>query len=66
MAKGVIGNIETVKVVRVDSYFQIVENIQDQKIRTGYYGEIANHYSSKGDFEVSDASSVSLAKMLNF
>uniref|UniRef100_A0A8R1I6R6 Intraflagellar transport protein 172 homolog n=1 Tax=Caenorhabditis japonica TaxID=281687 RepID=A0A8R1I6R6_CAEJA len=29
----------------------IVENIQDQKVRTGYYGEIANHYSSKGDFE---------------
>ena len=32
--------------------FQIVENIQDQKIRTGYYGEIADHYSSKGEFEV--------------
>ncbi|CAI2357816.1 unnamed protein product [Caenorhabditis sp. 36 PRJEB53466] len=29
----------------------IVENIQDQKIRTGYYGEIADHYSNKGDFE---------------
>ncbi|EFP04115.1 CRE-OSM-1 protein [Caenorhabditis remanei] len=29
----------------------IVENIQDQKVRTGYYGEIADHYSSKGEFE---------------
>uniref|UniRef100_A0A1I7TZF2 WD_REPEATS_REGION domain-containing protein n=1 Tax=Caenorhabditis tropicalis TaxID=1561998 RepID=A0A1I7TZF2_9PELO len=29
----------------------IVENIQDQKVRTGFYGEIADHYSSKGEFE---------------
>ncbi|CAL2048973.1 unnamed protein product [Caenorhabditis brenneri] len=29
----------------------IVENIQDQKVRTGYYGEIADHYASIGEFE---------------
>ncbi|PIC15412.1 hypothetical protein B9Z55_022396 [Caenorhabditis nigoni] len=29
----------------------IVENIQDQKVRTTYYGEIADHYSSVGDYE---------------